>query len=298
MDDTTSRWGTTVTVETSLGPIDCRTAGDGPPVLFVHGFVVDGRLWDGVAPAVAETHRVVVPDLPLGAHRRPVPDRSRLSTTGVPDALVELMDGLGIEAATVVGNDTGGGLSQVLVSRHPDRVARLALVSCDAYRNFPPPLFRPLVHVPGLPGALTTLARLLGSSRHQRRWLPLGFVAEHPLDDALLRSWAEPILTDEAIRADARAFLRTVRPRVTLDAATSFPSFPRPVLIAWATGDRLFPAKDARRLADDFPDGRLVWIDDSGTLAPIDQPTGTTTVLTEFLTTTSPGDVSVEARGR
>ena len=62
------------------------SGGDGPVVVFVHGALVDGRLWDGVWPAVAQAgYRCVVPDLPLGAHRialDPDADRSRWGRRG------------------------------------------------------------------------------------------------------------------------------------------------------------------------------------------------------------------------
>ena len=83
-------------VPTRVGPVPVRTVGDGPAVLAVHGALVDGRLWDGVAQRLAPHARVVVPDLPLGAHRRAVPDRSRLTPTELAGALVDVLDGLDV----------------------------------------------------------------------------------------------------------------------------------------------------------------------------------------------------------
>ena len=144
-------------VETRVGPVPVRSVGNGPPVLAVHGLLLDGRLWDATARHLAPHARALLPDLPLGSHRRAVPDRARLTPVDLAHALADLLDGLGIDRAVLVGNDTGGALAQIAAAAHPDRFAGIVLAGCDAFEHFPPPVLRPLPRLVRLPG-LTRLA--------------------------------------------------------------------------------------------------------------------------------------------
>lgn len=267
------RWGREEVVGTALGPVRCRVAGEGPVLLFVHGALVDGRLWDGVAPRFADRFRVVCPDLPLGAHRDPVPDRRALVPDGIADALLEIARAFGPGEPILVGNDTGGALVQVAMSRHPRAIAGAVLVSCDAFERFPPAVFRPAVWLGArFPVFLHLFPLLFGSPAMTRRPFPLWLLARNGLPADLVRSWAEPARTNPAIRGDMRALLQGVRPQVTLDAARALPSFTRPVLVAWARSDWFFPPADAERLVALLPDATLCWVDDSHTFVSMDQP--------------------------
>ena len=117
-----------------------RTGGHGPVIVFTHGLLVDGRIWDSVARSIAASgYRVVLPDLPLGAHTVAVNDRNQLTTKSVANAIFDMADALGADRFAMVGFDTGGALAQIATASRPHRVERLALMSCDAFEHFPPP---------------------------------------------------------------------------------------------------------------------------------------------------------------
>jgi len=253
----------------TAGTVRYRDAGTGAPVVFVHGALVDGRLWDPVVQRLGL--RCVVPDLPLGAHRIAMRPDADLTPTGLADLIGELLDQLDLHDVTLVGNDTGGALCQFVVTRRPERVARLVLTNCDAFDNFPPAMFRPL-------GALAR-ARLLSAALQPLRLRPLrrlpfayGRLTRRRLPDELLDAWVEPFLTDSGVRRDARGFLLGMDREALLDNTALLHDFDRPVLIAWAPEDRFFPVDHARRLAAVFPNARLVEIADSYTFVSLDQP--------------------------
>src|SRR5215213_152987 len=127
------------------GTIRYRDEGEGPAVVFIHGLLVDRRVWQPVADRLATDVRCVVPDLPLGSHTIPMNADADLSPTGLARLIADLLDALELEDVTLVGNDTGGALSQLVAARHPERLGRLVLTNCDAFENFPPKMFRPLV---------------------------------------------------------------------------------------------------------------------------------------------------------
>lgn len=279
-----TRWGREEVVETTLGPIRCRVAGKGPGgLLFVHGFLVDGRLWDGVAPRFADRFRVVCPDLPLGAHRTPVPDRSRLSPETVADVLVEISDALGLDPLVVVGNDSGGAITQVAMARHRARLAGAVLVSCDAYENFPPRAIKPMLALAHWPPAMRLFSLLFGSPVMGRTGLPLWLVARKRMPDALVRSWGEGLWTSDAVRRDTAALVLSAGPEATLSAAATFGDFRQPVLVVWARQDRFFPSADAERLATELPNATLRWVDDSHTFVSMDQPEALAAAMDEWL---------------
>lgn len=122
------------------------------------------------------------------------------------------------------------------------------------------------------------------------RNLPIawGGMSKRGLSDEVLDGWFHPLLTNREIRRDLRKYVTSVPSRRTLlDWAARQARFDRPVLVVWATEDRLMPRDHGRRLADLFPKGQLVAIADSYTLLPLDRPAELGRVLRQFLTETA-----------
>jgi pimeloyl-ACP methyl ester carboxylesterase len=259
-------------IKLSQGVVHYSDDGAGPCVLLIHGLFVDGRVWDHLVPLLAQRARCVRPDLPLGAHRTPMGGNADLSPPGLARMIAELIEQLDLRQVTVVGNDTGGALCQILCANHPERVQRLVLTNCDAFEHFPPVAFRAIEHIGShIPGAIAGLDLFLRVRLFRRATLAAAPLTMRPLPDQLLASWFEP-LRDRHIRADVRAVLKGISPRHTLAAAERLTAFDRPALIAWGTRDRFFPVSDARRLARTLPHARLETIDDARTYVQVDQP--------------------------
>jgi pimeloyl-ACP methyl ester carboxylesterase len=106
-------------------------------VVLLHGLLMDSSLWEGLVADLAVDHRCVAPTLPLVAHRRRMGAGGELSVRIVARLVAELIERLGLEDVTVVGNDTGGALAQLLVHEHAAGIGRIVLVSCDAFDNYP-----------------------------------------------------------------------------------------------------------------------------------------------------------------
>jgi pimeloyl-ACP methyl ester carboxylesterase len=195
-----------------------------------------------------------------------------LSPSGLAAMIAEFIQRLQLGPVTVVGNDTGGALAQILCANHAELVDRLVLTNCDAFENFPPLPFglieRVGAHVPGLIAVLDLALRVRLLRRAAMAAAPLTM---QPLPDELLTDWFAP-LHDRRIRADVRTVLQGISPEYTLRAAERLKTFDRPALIAWGTRDRLFPIGDAHRLAATLPQAQLETIDDARTYVQIDQP--------------------------
>ena len=103
-------------VELGAGTIEyIDTGGDGPVLVFLHGLLMDASLWDGVIADLAPRYRCIAPTLPLGAHNQPMGPDADLSLPGIARLVGELLDRLDLDKVTVVGNDTGGALVQLLM---------------------------------------------------------------------------------------------------------------------------------------------------------------------------------------
>jgi pimeloyl-ACP methyl ester carboxylesterase len=265
------------------GTIRYEEDGTGEPLLFVHGALVSGTLWRKVVPRLAKDFRCIVPDWPLGAHETPLPPSADVSPPALARMIVDFMDALGLESATLVGNDTGGALCQLVAAEHPDRVARLVLTSCDMYDRFPPPIFKPLRTLVAVPGAVWLIAQTLRPRPAQRLPLAFGWVTKRQPDQAVVDAWLRPVRTNGGIRRDVARLFRGLEPRYTMAAAEALKRFDKPVLLAWATEDRLFPVEYARRMAGELPDATLEEIADSYTFLSEDQPDRLAEVIAAFV---------------
>ncbi|UGT55542.1 alpha/beta fold hydrolase [Nocardia asteroides] len=266
------------------GTIRYYDTGDGPPVVFVHGFMTNATTWRNVVPHVAAAgHRCIAPDLPLGAHSIPVPDAD-LTPVGVADMLSELLDELDLTDVTVVANDSGGVITQILLARNLARVSRVVLASVDCYEAFPPTRYRWLTTAIKIPGATRVVTAILRFRPLQRLPFTFGPATKRPIPPEVMDGFLLPSRHSSAIRADLAHFVsRGVSNEFTLAAAREFPSVTTPVLIAWAREDRLVPAEYAERLATDLPHATLAFIDDSFMLVQEDRPDVLSEMIIEFV---------------
>ena len=270
-------------VHLSQGTIRYREDGTGEPLLFVHGVLVNGSLWRKVVPRLSKDFRCIVPDWPFGAHDTPLDPNADLSPPALAQMIVDFMDAAGLESVTLVGNDTGGALCQLVATEHPDRVSRLVLTSCDVYDRFPPPPFTALGPITKIPGSVWLITQSLRPRIAQRLPLAFGWVTKRLPDKAVVDEWLGPVRTSRGVRRDVGKIFRAVHPRYTLEAAEKLKSFDKPVLLAWAEEDKLFPLEYAKRLAGEVPDGTLEVIPDSYTFIAEDQPDRLAEVIASFV---------------
>jgi pimeloyl-ACP methyl ester carboxylesterase len=254
------------------GTIRYRERGTGEPIVFVHGFLVNGDLWRKVVPALAKDFRCITPDLPLGSHEVPMKDDADLTPPGLARLIADFVKALDLGSVTLVGNDTGGALCQLVVTRHPETAARLVLTNCDAYDNFPPRLFRYLRLAVRVPGAMTALIQSMRLRPLRQTPIAFGWLSKRGIDKEVLDAYLRPLFNNPSVRRDATKVLKGIDPEYTLRAARSLDEFDRPVLIAWARERDLFPWEHAERLAATFPNARLEQVDDSWTFVPEDRP--------------------------
>lgn len=276
-------------IELPQGPVHyADTGGDGPVLVFVHGLLTDASLWDGVVGGLPQA-RCLTPTWPLGSHPEPMRPGADLSPRGVAAIIAAFLEALALTDVTVIANDSGGAIAQLLVTEWPARISRLVLTPCDAFENFLPPMFRPYQWLARTPLLLSGVLQTMRVKPLRRLPLAYGRIAKHPVPYAVTDRWLAPAFAQPDVRRDVAAFLRGIDARDTVAAAECLRDFDRPSLVLWPREERTFPFAHAERLAALLPDARLVEIEDAWAFISLDQPAQTAAAIGAFLAETAPG---------
>jgi pimeloyl-ACP methyl ester carboxylesterase len=251
--------------------IRAHVTGEGPTIIFVHGALVNANLWRKVVPRLDGFKRVTL-DLPLGSHLEPMSKHSDLSIPAVVDLIADALEALELDDAIVVGNDSGGALTQMLAARRPKRVGAIVLTSCDAFDNFPPRLFRIVLAPARIPGAIPLAFGLLRLRALRRLPVAYGWLTNKPIEPDAEDSYVLPVLTNKGVRRDLRRVLADADSSYTIDAALKLASWDRPALIAWSRNDHFFPFEHGERLAKIIPGARFEPVEGARTFSSEDQP--------------------------
>lgn len=260
-----------------LATIDYRVVGPEdsphPPVVFIHGVLVDGHLWDRTADLLAARgYRCYQPTLPLGSHTKPADPMQELSPQTLARAINDFLDALGLRDVTLVGNDSGGGICQFLVNIDDSRIGRLVLTNCDTFDKFPPFPFN--IMFSSMRGDRTIKASIAATKPTAIRQSALGFGAlTRTAEPELTRSWIDPALSDKRIRLDLARLLRNLN-GAELDDMTHrmAADFNKPLVLIWGQADKAFKPEYARRLHEMMPNSTLIEVPGVSTFIPLDDP--------------------------
>ena len=267
------------TIDISAGTIHYEATGpeDGRPVVFVHGYMMDGQLWRRVSQRLAGLGlRCIAPTWPLGAHPQPLRPGADRTITGVAGIVAEVLAAFDLEDVVLVGNDTGGVVTQLVAVHHPERLGALVLTSCDAFEHFPPPILKPVIVAAKSKTLFWTAMQTMRASAARKR--AFGGLAHRDIDD-LTQQWVRPVLSDPAVAEDLRQFTLSLRTEVTTGVAARLPEFDKPTLIAWSADDLFFEQEDGPRLAATIPNARLEVIEGARTFSMLDRPDRLTDLL-------------------
>jgi pimeloyl-ACP methyl ester carboxylesterase len=181
------------------------------------------------------------------------------------------LDALDLRDVVLVGNDSGGAVSQIVAAHHADRLGGLVLTNCDTFEHFPPGAFKALAQAAKVPAAFKAALAPMGSAAARRSPLGYGMLTHGDIDD-LAREWVEPVLTDDAVREDVPTFTVGMRKAITIEAAERLKASELPILLAWGADDRLFSLKHAERFVAEIPRAQLHVIAGARTLPMLDRP--------------------------
>lgn len=260
------------TIDISAGTIHYEVVGpqDGRPVVFVHGYLMGGQLWSLVSERLASRGlRCFTPTWPLGAHPQPLRPGADRSITGVASIVADVLAALDLADVVLVGNDTGGVVTQLVAVHHPERVGAMVLTSCDAFEHFPPPILKPVVLAARSKSLFRTAMQTMRAPAARRRaYADLAYANI----DHLTQTWVRPALSNPAVTEDLRLLSLSLRTEVTTGVAARLHEFDKPALIAWSADDKFFALEDGERLAATIPNARLEVIERARTFSMLDRP--------------------------
>jgi pimeloyl-ACP methyl ester carboxylesterase len=262
-------------IDLPAGTVHYRAFGpaDGKPVVFVHGFLVDTNLWSDVPQRLADAgYRTYAPTWPLGAHTTPMNAGADLSPRGVAKVVISFLEALDLDDVLLVGSDTGGAVSQLLLDEDPSRVGRLVLTNCDAFDVFPPFPFDVLFRLCRREGTGRAVLQAMRPTLLRNSKLGFGWLVRRDLGAEESRAWVEPYLTQPGVRRDVAVFARGWSSDDLAGSAGWLSRFEKPVLLCWAPDDPFFKLRLGRQLAETFPDATLVELPGARTFVSLDQP--------------------------
>jgi pimeloyl-ACP methyl ester carboxylesterase len=268
--------------ELSHGTLHYQESGTGAPVVFLHGYLMGAGLWDPVTRLLDGEFRCLVPELPFGAHPAPLRPGADLTPAGVGRLVADFLDALDLREVTLVGNDSGAAVAQVVAARHPGRLGGLVLATGDAFDNYPPAPFRPLIAA-ARTRMLTALLAVLKARRARSLPTAYGWLTHGDLPHDLIDKWVAAYFADKGVRRDLRRLTAAMGDDAFMNQiAAELAGFTRPALMAWAADDKFFPAEHAQRLAAILPDARVHLITGSRTWVMRDQPERTAQLIGEL----------------
>jgi pimeloyl-ACP methyl ester carboxylesterase len=275
-----------------------RIAGDGPPVVLIHGMINSSRHWTRVASRLAEGHTVIAPDL-IGHGESSTP-RGDYSLGAHAAGIRDLLTTIGIERATIAGHSLGGGVAMQFFYQFPQRTERLILISSGGLGREVSPLLRGAA----LPGAGIGLAlaanRVVIGTLTALTWLlrragsDLGRQTE-----AIVRA-LRPLSPPGA----RRAFLETLRSVIDVrgqkvsatDRLHLLES--TPTLIVWGERDNTIPLEHGVQSHDAIPNSRFETLPAAAHFPNLEDPENLARVIDDFLSATSPAVVPDERWGQ
>ncbi len=268
-------------VQTSSGPASyVDTGGPGRVALFVHGLGTSSYLWRHVIDQLDGQRRCVAVDLPLHGHTPAAADQD-FSLPGFARFLAQFCEGLELNDIDLVANDTGGAISQVFATGHPELLHTLTLTNCETHKNLPPKVLLPAAWLAHMGLAARLSPRLLRDIRRGRkRFYGLGYQDIENLPEDLARFWLESQFATPELARQNQRIMTSLHARDLLAIEPALARLQVPTLIVWGTGDIFFRRKWAYWLRDTIPGAtEVVELDGARIFFPDERATELTEAL-------------------
>jgi pimeloyl-ACP methyl ester carboxylesterase len=261
-----------------------RDAGRGEVLLLIHGMAGSSSTWRAVLPTLSENYRVIAPDLP--GHGESGKPRGDYSLGAFAAWLRDLLNELGIERVTVIGQSLGGGVAMQFAYQHPEYCDRLVLIGSGGLGPDVNWLLRAL-SAPGAEILLPIAAPqpVLNAGNKVRSWFARVGIESAQADEM----WSA--YSSLADRDTRHAFLRTLRAVVDYrgQAVSAlerlYLTSDLPTQLIWGDHDKIIPVAHAYAAHDAIPGSRLAVLPGLGHFPHVEDPTAVTDIIHEFVST-------------
>jgi pimeloyl-ACP methyl ester carboxylesterase len=242
------------TATVGAASVHWRRDGQGPAVVFLHGFPLSGRTWDGVVARLRDRFTCWALDL-VGLGQSHSTAAADYSSPGQGRAFRDTLARLGVESYALVGNDTGGWIARELALLDGARVSRLVLTNTEIPGHRPPwiPLYQSLAHVPGYGAVMQQVLRWRAFRRSPMAFGGCFHDLGH-LDGEFHDRYVEPLITSSARIDGVMQFLREMKFSRLDEFRSLHARLTMPTLFVWGANDPTFPEPRAREMVGQFPD--------------------------------------------
>jgi pimeloyl-ACP methyl ester carboxylesterase len=228
--------------ETAFGRIAYVENGAGPPALFIHGFPLNGFAWRGALDDLAAMRRCIALDL-MGLGYTEVAADQALEFDHQARMIAAFIDRLGLSQVDLVGNDTGGGISQVFAARYPSRLRSLTLTNCEVHDLWPNAMLKSVLGQFADPSVIALLNAAMQSPAAARQAFSSVYEDPERILDEAFKTYLEPLLSSEQRSLDVRRFASLANVRVTASIAPQLRQLTVPAQVVWGDADPLFDIK-------------------------------------------------------
>lgn len=227
--------------DTPFGRIAYVERGSGPAALFLHGFPLNGFAWRDLIGELGSLRRCIAPDLMAFGYTE-VAGEQDLSFAGQADMLAVFLDTLQVDRVDLVGNDSGGGVSQMLTANHPTRVRTLTLTNCEVHDLWPNRTLQQLFDQLRQEGALAALKMVIDNPMAARSAFGAAYEDPGKIPDEVFRTYLEPVLATTQRSDLLRRFLQAAETdrEQLISAASRLKQLRVPIQVIWGDADLFF----------------------------------------------------------
>ena len=265
-------------VNVASGRISCIDEGDGPAAVFIHGVPLNGFHWRHVIARVRHARRCIALDL-MGLGYSKIPPTQDVSFPAQARMIAQVLDALGLNRVDLVGNDSGGAISQIFAAHYPERLRTLTLTNADVHDGWPPRQILPILEMARQGTSASLFQTLLEDPAAGRRRFANGesvplfrcYAFPDALTDEAIRVYLEPILASKERRAAFDRYWLGFDCAQTVAIEPQLRKLQVPTLIVWGLKDFFFDVKWAYWLKEtipgavrvvEVPDGKLFFAED------------------------------------
>ena len=257
--------------------------GRGPAAVFVHGVPLNGFHWRHVMAGLSDMRRCIAPDL-MGLGYTEIGASQDVSFTAQAEMLRQFIDKLGLDRIDLVGNDSGGAISQIFAAKHPARLRTLTLTNCDVHDGWPPQAVLPMIEAARRGTLADNYRERMIDPEARRKGFGRGYADPNVLTDEVIRVYLEPVLANEARKLDFHRYWMAFDCAQTVAIESGLRALEAPTLIVWGLNDMFFGLEWAYWLKNTIPGAvDVVEVPGAKLFFPEDRPAALIEPLRQFL---------------
>jgi pimeloyl-ACP methyl ester carboxylesterase len=230
-----------------------------------------------------DVRRCIAPDL-MGLGYTEISTAQDVSFTAQAEMLLQLLDKLGLDRVDLVGNDSGGAISQIFAAKHSDRLRTLTLTNCDVHDGWPPKAVLPMIEAARQGTLADNYRERLIDPEARRKAFGRGYADPGVLTDEVTRIYLEPVLASEERKSNFHRYWMGFDCAQTVAIEAGLRALHVPTLIVWGLDDIFFELKWAYWLKNTIPGAvGVIEVPDAKLFFPEDRPAALIEPLRRFL---------------